>query len=253
VQAHPLGLGASQRPGLIEDRRRHPVHADVVDQGGTAQGRDLPVRQPAQPGGGSGQLGHSTGVTCPGRGPQIGEVGHRLQSRVEFTLAQVAAQSRFGLDQRRALGDGVHVCEHIAGRPAEQVDHLGAEVLAPPGPGHLDGCIDAARPVEHLDGVGEVEQPHRPRDLLTAQAVGHSRGLPAREDLPQRIAHFGGEPKPVSHLRRGQAVRHQPPLHRPASGQDQIGGQAKPVQEWGSGPGVAEREAIKGSPARSTR
>jgi hypothetical protein len=78
--------------------------------------------------------------------------------------------------------------------------------------------------VEHLDGVGEVEQPHRTRDLLTPNAVGDSLGVLAREDLPQRIAHLRGEPEPPCHLSSGQAVCHQPSFHRPASSQDQIGG-----------------------------
>ena len=226
------------------------MRAGVVEQGGAPNGHDFPVREPPQPGGGGGQLGYRSGVTRPGRGSQIGEVGHHLQSRVEFPLAQLAAEPRFGLDQRRALGYGVHVREHLRCCPAEQVDHLRVEVLAPPGPGHLDGGVDAARPVEHLDGIGEVEQPHRPRDLLAPNAVGHSLGVPARENLPKRIAHLGGEAEPPGHLRRGQAVRHQSPLHRPAPGQDQIGGQAKPVQERGPRPGVTQRESDQGQPSQ---
>ena len=119
-------------------------------------------------------------------------------------------------------------------------------MLAPPGPGHLDSGVDAARPVEHLDGVSQMEQPHRTRDLVAPNAVGYSLGVPAREDLPERIAHLGRQPEPPGHLRRGQAVRHEPPLHRPASGQDQIGGQAEPVQEGGPRPGMAQREPHQG-------
>ena len=185
-------------------------------------------------------MGYPTGMARPERGPQVREVGHGLQDRVEFTLAQPPAQSRFGLDQRLEFGHGVQVGEDLTGCAAEQVHQPGIEVRALPGPGHFDGSFGAACPMEHLDGVSEVEQPHQTRDVLTPDTVGDSLGIPAREDLPERVAHLGGEAEPSGQLSGGQAVQHQALFHRPASGQDQIGGQAKPVQERCPGPGMAE-------------
>ena len=189
-------------------------------------------------------------MTRPERRPQVGEVGHGLQSRVEFTLAQLAAQSRLGLDQRLEFGHGVQVGEDLTGGAAEQVHQPRVELRAPPGPGHLDGSFDAPRPVEHLDDVGEVEQPHRTRDVLAPDTVGDSLGVPAREDLPERVAHLGGQAEPSGHLSCGQAVRHQALFHRPSPGQDQIGSQAKPVQERRPGPGVAEGQAHQRQPGQ---
>jgi hypothetical protein len=83
-------------------------------------------------------------VTGPERGPQVREVGHGLQSRVEFTLAQLAAQSRLGVDQRLEFGHGVQVGEDLMSCAAEQVHQLGIELRAPPGPGHFDGSFGAA-------------------------------------------------------------------------------------------------------------
>ena len=94
------------------------------------------------------------------------------------------------------------------------------------------------------NGVGQVEQPHRTRDVLTPDTGGNSLGIPAREDLPERVAHLGGEAEPSGQLSCGQAVRHQAPFHRPASSQDQIGGQAKPVQERCPGPGMASLNQV---------
>ncbi len=80
--------------------------------------------------------------------------------------------------------------EHLRGSRAEQVYYLRIEVLASARPGNLDGRVYAASPVVHLDGVGQVEQPHRPGDLFTANPVRDTLGVPAREDLSERIAHI---------------------------------------------------------------
>ena len=115
---------------------------------------------------------YPTGMTRPERRPQVREVGHGLQNRVEFTLAQLAVQSRLGLYQRLEFGHGIQVGEDLTGCAAEQVHQPGIEVRAPPGPGHFDGSFGAARPMEHLDGVSKVKQPHRTRDILTTYTVG---------------------------------------------------------------------------------
>ena len=96
-------------------------------------------------------------VEAARRGPQIGEVGHRLEGRVEITLAQLPAQPWLLVDQYPELGHGAHVREHLWRRRAEYVHHLGIKMFAPPGPSNFDGGVDAACPVEHLDGVGEME------------------------------------------------------------------------------------------------
>ncbi len=133
------------------------MHADVVDECGAPQGHDLPVRESAPLSGYGGQASHRAGMTCPGRGPQVGEVGHRFQGRVECMLAQRAAQTRLGLDQRLELGHGVQVGEDGRCFLAEQVHQPRLKMRAPAGSGHLDGGFNATRPVEHLNGVGQVE------------------------------------------------------------------------------------------------
>ncbi len=45
-------------------------------------------------------------------------------------------------------------------------------------------------------------------------------------------------------------MRHQPPLDCPTPGQDQIGGQPKPVQERSACPNMAEREAHQREPGQ---
>src|SRR5262249_57216718 len=47
--------------------------------------------------------------------------------------------------------------------------------------GHVESRFTAARPVEHLNGVGQVKQPYRPRELLTP---GGTLGVPARRPRP---------------------------------------------------------------------
>jgi len=108
-------------------------------------------------------------------------------------LAQMLAQSRLGPDQCLEFDHSVHVGEHIAGRPAKQLHDLGIEMRAPAGPGYLDGGV-------------EVEQPYRPRDLLTSDSFWDPLGVPAREDLPERIAHLSGKTEPPGQLGRGQAM-----------------------------------------------
>jgi hypothetical protein len=57
-----------------------------------------------------------------------------------------------------------------------------------------------------LNGVSQVEQPHRPRDLLTPDALRDSLGVPPREDLPQRIAYPGGKAEPAGQLSGAEAM-----------------------------------------------
>ena len=126
---------------------------------------------------------------------------------------------------------------------AELVDHGGVEVLAALGAGDLDGGVDAAGAVVDLDGVGQVEQAHRQRDLLAADIAGHALAVPAGEHLVQRHAHVLAEVEPLRHARGGEAVRHQAPLDGLAAGQGQVGAEADAAQGGTAGADVAEHEA----------
>ena len=75
----------------------------------------------------------------------------------------------------------------------------GSKCLPRVGSGDLDGGVDAAGAVVDLDGVGQVEQAHRQRDLLAADIAGNALAVPAGEHLVQRDAHVLAEIEPLRH------------------------------------------------------
>jgi len=189
-KAYPLLLGAGQGPGLAEDRGGDAVQPDVVDQRGAPHGHDLGIGEAAQPGGGGSQLGHPSGVARPWRGPQIGEVGHRLKCRAELTFGQPVLQAWLGLDQHSQFGDGIGAGEDLVRCRAEHVHHGRVELLAPPGPGHLDGSISPAgrRRVRHRAGCGRRCGTGPTRRTWRAAASGRrSGGSRGSSSWPRRM------------------------------------------------------------------
>jgi hypothetical protein len=243
VHANPLALRLGERAGLVEDRGRDPVQAEVVDEPGPADGDDLRSGQPALGGGEGGELRDGTRVAAAARGTQVGEVGDRFERRVELVLGQGGLQGRLGVDQRRPVVLTRRVAQDVIGHCAERVDHGRVEVLASLGPGDLDRAIGATAAVVDLDGVGEVEQPHRQRDRVAADVIGDTLAVPTGEHLVQRPAHVLTELEALRHARRREAVRHQPALHRFATGGHEAGTQPDPPQGRAAGPDVSEHEA----------
>jgi hypothetical protein len=134
------------------------------------------------------------------------------------------------------------VTEHLGGQGAERVDDCRVEVPAAAGKGHCRGGVDSLDAVEHLDGVGEVEQTHRERDGVATDIVGHTLAVPPREHLLQGDADVCTQAETLSHLRGGQAVRHQTPLNPSAPGDHKIGGESEPLDCRTARPHVAKHE-----------
>ena len=93
------------------------------------------------------------------RRAQIGEVGDRLQRRVQLPLGEMPLQSRLRRDEGMPIGFCGRVAEHLLGVRAENVDDRGVELATAPFPGDLQRGIDAAGAVEDLDHVRDVEEP----------------------------------------------------------------------------------------------
>jgi len=192
------------------------------------------------------EVGDPAGVTGAHGRAEVGEVRHGLECCVQLSLAESSLQGWFvGQDEapvrlRRA------VAQHLGGRGAERVDDARVQLLAASLPGHCDGGVDSCGAVEDLDGVCEVEQAHRERDRVAADIAGHALAVPAREHLLQKVADVRAKAKALSHLCRGQAVRHQSPLDSLATGADEVGGEPEPLDPRAACPHVAEHEPEHG-------
>jgi hypothetical protein len=135
------------------------------------------------------------------------------------------------------------LAEQLRGASAELIDDGGVEVPAPSLTDDLHSRIDAVDPVEDLDDVAQVEQPHGQGDLLTAHPAWNTLAVPAGEDLLQRVPHLMAQAQPLGHAPGRQAVRHQHPFDGPAPGGDHRRPQAQPAQGGAAGSDVAEHEA----------
>ena len=116
---------------------------------------------------------------------------------VKSATASSAASSSASVRRRCRTGssrdEGVPVgfvdglAEHVGGDAAERVDDARDRSACRAGPARRRPRRRLL-PVrwKHLDDVGEVEQPHRQRDVLAADAAGHALAVPSRERLLQR-------------------------------------------------------------------
>ena len=147
-----------------------------------------------------------------------------------------------GLDRR--------ITEHIGRHRAERVDDVRVELLSPPGTRHLHRSLDSLGAVEQLDGLGDMEQPHRQRDLLARDVTRHAPAVPAGERLLQLTAHVGAQAETLRHLGRGQAMSLQRALDRLAPGDDEARCEADPVQRGSTRPDVTQHQAQHGQPGQ---
>ena len=257
MQPHPLQLGGGERRPACP-RRRWRRRA----------GRG---RAPARPGGPASTS--PSGSPAPRR-RRRGEVGDaarvpdactatsgRRSRRSPASAAsssasrQRRAERRLGRDHRvpasspsRARRTAPSAVGAEAGRPAP--GRTGCRCAL----GHLDGGVDARRPVEDLDDVGEVHQPRRQQDLL---APGAGRARPCRPSA-RRSAHavadasaepetfhqrVGGPPVVLEHLVHGRGARRRGSRRRAAP--------ARPAASRRRGGGAANAAALRPAVPRS--
>ena len=129
VHAHPLRLARCERAGLVQDRGRKAVHAEVVDQRGSSQGCHIARRQAGQLARSRGQAGDSARVAGPRRRPKVREVGHRLERRVELGFGQPCLQPRLADDRGIPVDDVIKPGDHVACCSGEGIHHVGVELL----------------------------------------------------------------------------------------------------------------------------
>ena len=153
-------------------------------------------------------------------------------------------------DQRVPIGLHRRITEHIGRHRAERVDDARVELLATPGTSHVHRSIDSLGAVEHLDGLGDMEQPHGQSDLLARDVTRHASTVPASEHLLHLAAHIGAQAETLRHLGRGQAVGLHGALDRLASGDGEACCEADPVQRRSSRPDMAQHEAQHGQPGQ---
>ena len=123
------------------------------------------------------------------------------------------------------------------------VDELGIELGAPPRAEHLDGGVDAADPMQRLDVVGDVDDPHDTGDLVARQVAGRALAVPALERLLQRVAHLRAEPEPQRQVARGLAVRGHRPLDLLRAAREEPADHREPPDRGAPAGDVADHEA----------
>ena len=95
----------------------------------------------------------------------------------------------------------------------------------------------------YLDGVGQVEQPHRQRDGVTTNVARYALAVPSGEDLLQGRTDAIVEAEPFGHACGGEAVRHEAALDLLSARGDEVRGQPQAVQRWAAGADVSQHEA----------
>ena len=104
---------------------------------------------------------------------------------------------RLGADDRVPAAGLVQTREHRCGLPGEDVHDLRVELRPAPLPGHRDGRLGAARPVEDLHHVGQRDQPGGEQDLLSPGALGDALAVPALEGLLDAVPDPLGQAQPL--------------------------------------------------------
>ena len=144
-------------------------------------------------------------------------------SSAASSSASVRRRCNAGSSAISACQSGSHrrITEHVGRHRAERVDDARVELLAPPGTSHVHRSVDSLGAVEHLDGLGDMEQPHRQSDLLAPDVTRHAPAVPAGEHLLHLAAHIGAQAETLRHPGRGQAVGLHDALDRLAPGDDE--------------------------------
>ena len=117
----------------------------------------------------------------------------------------VGGRARLRSHQRLPARHGLQLDEQLgAGR--RTVDQRRVELRAAPLAGDRHRRLDAARLMEHLDDVGQVDQPGRQLQLFARGAIGLALAVPTFERLrhaaPDRLARDPGAPSDASAVRQ---------------------------------------------------
>src|SRR5207253_5889145 len=132
-------------------------HRDDVGVGKSSLGR-----------GPGGQFRDRARMASPWRRPQVGEVGDCFECGVELRFGEAVLQGRFAFDEGAPVRLVIGVAEYVVCDVAEGVHDIGVKVFASSSSGDGDGGLGAVGAVVNLDGVGQVEQSHRERNVVTA-------------------------------------------------------------------------------------
>jgi hypothetical protein len=186
VKPHPLPLIRAQRPPLLPDTRIDCDPSEVVDERRASKRHDAGFVDPATPRRRRGQLRHARGVTRQIRRHQIGEVAHRGEPAIERLALE--PQPRMRLARERLLPHRRLALEREdpLGIAGETGGHLRVERMARP---LADEAHDALlTPEQALErGIhGDVDDPHRQRDLLTLRTPERSMAVPALDQVHEQ-------------------------------------------------------------------
>jgi hypothetical protein len=180
VEPHALPLRRRQRPLLVPDAVRDAQTAEVVDEGGAPQEDGLALLEPEAARGLGGQVGDASRVPRRVRRLQVGEVGDRLERRVELLLGEVDLQRRLRFDHRVPARRGVERLEQLYGVVAKVLDERGIELPPAALARDVERSVDTSEAVEDLDDVGEGDEADGECDLLTRE-LGRALSVPALE------------------------------------------------------------------------
>src|SRR5581483_7760960 len=97
---------------------RDAMQTDVVHERGASDGGHVEVREAPFDRGPGREVSNSARVTGAWRGPQVSEVGNRLERGIELMLSEALLQRRFAIDEGAPIGFVVRIAEHLVGEVA---------------------------------------------------------------------------------------------------------------------------------------